>query len=99
LAFAALKLTSLHSLEIALLDDPDMFIKIDAANAVGNLGFSFKDSAAQRFFVPLDPRKTPAGCLLFVLSQIVNRNNVYSHKTAPNHRIDGSQDPRPSSGR
>ena len=32
---------------IALLDDPDMFIKIDAANAVGNLGFSFKDSAAQ----------------------------------------------------
>ena len=28
-------------------DDPDMFIKIDAANAVGNLGFSFKDSAAQ----------------------------------------------------
>ena len=32
---------------IALLDDPDMFIKIDAANAVGNLGFSFKDSAAK----------------------------------------------------
>ena len=32
---------------IALLDDPDMFIKIDAANAVGNLGFSFKDAAAK----------------------------------------------------
>jgi len=32
---------------IALLDDPDPFIKIDAANAVGNLGFSFKDAAAE----------------------------------------------------
>src|SRR5512145_1885439 len=32
---------------IALLDDPDMFVKIDAANAVGNLGFSFKDSAGK----------------------------------------------------
>ena len=32
---------------ISMLDDPDMFIKIDAANAVGNLGFSFKDSAEQ----------------------------------------------------